>query len=90
VCTTGDTSNSSSCQKKLFQFSCGCEKFHKVGPLVFLLERFIITENIMKRPVLLAGSYILYLHIIMCDILIYNYTCSFLPMSAFHIVHVTA
>ena len=22
------TSNISSCQKKLFQFSCGCEKFH--------------------------------------------------------------
>ena len=28
VCTTGDTSNISSCQKKLFQFSCGCEQFH--------------------------------------------------------------
>jgi len=33
---------------------------------------------------------ILYLHIIICDILIYNYMCSFLPMSAFHIAHVTA
>ena len=28
VSTTGDTSNISSCQKKLFQFSCGCEQFH--------------------------------------------------------------
>jgi len=29
VCTTGDTSNISSCQKKnFFQFSYGCEKFH--------------------------------------------------------------
>jgi len=25
----------------------------KVGPLVFLLEMFVITENIMKHPVLL-------------------------------------
>jgi len=29
VCTTGDISKISSCQKKkTFQFSCGCEKFH--------------------------------------------------------------
>jgi hypothetical protein len=28
VCTTGDTAHISSCHKKLFQFSCGCEKFH--------------------------------------------------------------
>jgi len=40
--------------------------------------------------ILLAGSCILYLHIIMCDILAYNYMCSLLSRSAFHIVHVTA
>jgi hypothetical protein len=37
--------------KKIFQFSCGCENSIKVGPLVFLLQMFVITENIMKRPV---------------------------------------
>jgi glycerol-3-phosphate dehydrogenase len=30
VCTTGDTAHIEhcSCQKNIFQFSCGCEKFH--------------------------------------------------------------
>jgi hypothetical protein len=50
------TSNISSCQKKLFQFSCGCEQSINVGPLVFLLYIFAITENIMKRPVCLNYS----------------------------------
>jgi hypothetical protein len=63
------TSNISSCKKKLFfsfrvfgnnsvfvclwtiQFSCVCEQVLQVGPLVFLLQMFVITEDIMKRPV---------------------------------------
>jgi hypothetical protein len=38
------TSNISSCQKELFQFSCGCEQ-------LLLLQMFVITEDIMKHPV---------------------------------------
>jgi len=48
------TSNISSCQKKkekLFHFSCGCEQFHKVRSFDFHVTNFVITENIMKRPV---------------------------------------
>jgi hypothetical protein len=41
-------SNISSCQKKLFQFSCAVKNCIKVGPLVFLLKMFVIMENIMK------------------------------------------
>jgi len=38
VCTTGDTSNISSCQKKnFFSFPVAVKNFIKVGPLVFLL-----------------------------------------------------
>ena len=37
VCTTGDTSNISSCQKNLFQFSCGCEQFHYGRSFGFLV-----------------------------------------------------
>jgi len=29
----------------------------KVGPLVFLLQMFVITENIMKRPVYIFSYY---------------------------------
>jgi hypothetical protein len=36
------TSNISSCQKS--QFFCGCEQ-------LLLLQKFVITENIKKRPV---------------------------------------
>ena len=51
------TSKISSCQKQPVQFSCGCEQFFtKVGPLVFLLEMFVITENIMKHPVCKFGN----------------------------------
>jgi hypothetical protein len=46
------TSNVSSCQKKLFKFSCGCEKFYEGRSFGFLVI-FVITENRMKRPVLL-------------------------------------
>jgi hypothetical protein len=46
------TSNISSCQKKnFFRFPVAVNNSIKVGPLVFLLEIFEITENIMKRPV---------------------------------------
>ena len=46
------TSNISSCQKKNF-FNCpvAVNNSIKVSPLVFLLKMFVITENIMKRPV---------------------------------------
>jgi len=45
------TSNISSCKKKkLVQFLCGCEKFHKGRSFGFLVIN-VITENIMKRPV---------------------------------------
>jgi len=46
------TSNISSCQKKkLFSFPVAVNNSIKVGPLVFLLYMFVITENIMKCPV---------------------------------------
>jgi hypothetical protein len=47
------TSNISSYQKKPFQFPVAVNNSIKVGPLVFLLKIFVITENVMKRPVLL-------------------------------------
>jgi len=47
------TSNFSSCQKKnFFTFPVAVNNSIKVGPLVFLLYMCVITENIMKRPVL--------------------------------------
>jgi hypothetical protein len=47
------TSNVSSCQKKnFFSFPVVVKNSIKVGPLVFLLYIFVITENIMKLPVL--------------------------------------
>ena len=46
------TSNISSCQKKnFFSFPVAVNNSIKVGPLVFLSQTFVITENIMKRPV---------------------------------------
>jgi hypothetical protein len=46
------TSNISSYQKNFFSFPMAVNNSIKVGPLVFLLQMFVITENIMKRPVL--------------------------------------
>jgi hypothetical protein len=37
--------------KKCFQFPVAVKNSINVGPLVFLLEMFVITENIMKHPV---------------------------------------
>ena len=45
-------SNTSSCQKKNFlSFPVAVNNSIKVGPLVFLLQIFVITENIMICPV---------------------------------------
>jgi len=44
------TSKTTSCQKK-FSFLVVVNNSIKVGPLVFFLQTFVITENIMKRPV---------------------------------------
>jgi hypothetical protein len=38
-------------KKNFFSFPVTVNNYIKVGPLVFLLEMFVITENIMKRPV---------------------------------------
>ena len=47
------TPNISSCKKKnFFGFPVAVNSSIKVGPLVFLLQMFVITENIMERPVL--------------------------------------
>jgi hypothetical protein len=37
-------------KKNLFSFPVAVNNSINVGPLIFLLEIFIITENIMKRP----------------------------------------
>jgi hypothetical protein len=50
VSTVVHTSNISSCQKEI-SLPVAVNNFVKVGPLVFLLQMFVITENIMKRPV---------------------------------------
>jgi hypothetical protein len=50
------TSNISSLSKNLFSFPVAVNNSIKVGHLVLLLSIFVITENIMKRPV-----YLLYL-----------------------------
>jgi hypothetical protein len=39
-------------KKNFFSFSVAVSNPIKVGPLVFLLYMFVITENIMKHPVL--------------------------------------
>ena len=47
------TSNICSCQKIFFfSFPVAVKNSIKVGPLVFLLQMFVITKNITKRPVL--------------------------------------
>jgi hypothetical protein len=46
------TSNISICQKTFFSFPVAVNNSIKVGPLVFLVKMFVITENIMKHPVL--------------------------------------
>ena len=52
------TSNIYSCQKKpFFSFPVAVNNSIKVGPLGFLLLIFAITDNIMKRPVLLKWTY---------------------------------
>ena len=38
-------------KKKFFNLPVAVNNSIKVGPLVFLLEMFVIRENIMKRPV---------------------------------------
>jgi hypothetical protein len=45
------TSKLSSCQKNFFSFPVAVNNSIKVGPLVFWLEIFVITENIIKHPV---------------------------------------
>jgi hypothetical protein len=45
------TSNISSYKKNFFSFPVAVNNPIKVGPFVFLLQMFVITENIMKRPV---------------------------------------
>ena len=64
VYTTGDTAHIDTIfkllphtchqlsKKKLFSFPVAVKNSIKVGTLVFLLEMFVITVNIMKRPVL--------------------------------------
>jgi hypothetical protein len=41
----------SSCQKNYFSFHVAVNNSIKVRPLVFLLQMFLITENITKHPV---------------------------------------
>jgi hypothetical protein len=45
------TSNISSCQKNFFSSPVAVNISIKVGPLVFLLQMFVITDNVMKRRV---------------------------------------
>jgi hypothetical protein len=45
------TSNISSCQKNLLSFPVAVNNSITVGSLVFLLQMFVVTENIMKRLV---------------------------------------
>jgi len=59
VCTTGDTAHLNivsmcvvSPVKNIFSFPVAVKNSIKVGPLVFLLYMFVMTENIMKRSVL--------------------------------------
>ena len=65
MCTTGDTAHIDTIFKLLphtrqhvffFSFPVAVKNSIKVSPLVFLLEMFVITENIMKSPVLLSQS----------------------------------
>ena len=52
MCAPGVTHLTSLVVKKnLFSFPVAVNISIKVVPLVFLLQMFVITENIMKRPV---------------------------------------
>ena len=52
------TSNISSQKKKeLFQFPVAVNNSIEVGPLVFLLQMLVITENIMKHPVYYSDGF---------------------------------
>jgi hypothetical protein len=44
------TSNASSCQKKNFQFSCGCEQFHYSRSFGFLLINVCNHEEHYETP----------------------------------------
>jgi hypothetical protein len=46
----------SSLKKLLFSFPVAVNNSIKVGPLVFLLQMFVITQNIMKCPILSARN----------------------------------
>ena len=58
VCTTVDTAHIDTIFKFLphmcvnISFPVAMKNSIKVGPLVFLLKMFLITENVMKPPVL--------------------------------------
>jgi len=52
---THHTSHISNCQKNFFSFPVAVNNSITVGPLVFLLYMFVITDNIMKRPVHLSS-----------------------------------
>jgi hypothetical protein len=49
------THRTSQVVKKYFSFPVAVNNSFKVGPLIFLLSVFVITENIMKRPVFTSG-----------------------------------
>jgi hypothetical protein len=55
VCTTGDKSNISNSQKNFFSFPVAVNNSIKISRLIFGLSIFVITENIMKRPVFVSG-----------------------------------
>ena len=65
------TSNISSCQKKknFFSFPVAVKNSIEVGPLVFLLQMFVITENIIKRPLYFMSLNVLQINLIFlsCD-----------------------
>ena len=45
-------------KKNFFSFPVAVNNSIKVGPLAFLLQMFVITENIMKRPVQIGSPLI--------------------------------
>ena len=51
------TSNISSCQKKLFQFSCGCEKFHYHRSFGFLVINVCNHGEHYEMPCIYVASY---------------------------------
>jgi hypothetical protein len=52
VCTTDDTAHIDTIFK-FSRFPVAVNNSIRIGPLVFLLQIFVIKDNIMKRPVLL-------------------------------------